>query len=48
MIPLQNGTSLNTTMARMHNFSLLVFLDSGKEAAGDIFLDDGVSLDMKE
>ena len=48
MIPLQNGTVLNTTMGRMQNFSLLVFLDSSMEANGDVFLDDGMSLDMKE
>lgn len=48
MIPLQNGTSLTTVTARTHNFTLLVFLDSDKKATGDVFLDDGVSLDIKE
>lgn len=48
MIPFQNGTALNTTISRKLNYSLLVFLDNQMEASGDVFLDDGQSLEIKE
>jgi len=48
VIPMQPGQALNTTISRSLNYSLLIYLDNNMEAMGDAFLDDGVSIDMKE
>ena len=45
---MQPGTALNTTASRMLKFALLAFLDSSLEATGDVYFDDGKSLDMKK
>ena len=37
---------LNTEESRANNFSLLVALDSNGGAKGDVFLDDGVSMNI--
>ena len=36
-----------TTESRKNDYSLLVVLDDAGEAGGDVFLDDGVSVDIK-
>ena len=44
VLPLQ-APALNTALSRQNNFTLLVALDANSTASGDIFLDDGDSLD---
>jgi alpha-glucosidase len=36
-----------TTESRKNDYSLLVVLDGIGEASGDLFLDDGLSIDIK-
>lgn len=45
MLALQDP-GLNTEDSRAKNFSLLVALDSGGGAKGDVFLDDGISINI--
>ena len=45
---MQPGTALNTTASRLLKFALLAFLDSSLEATGDVYLDDGKSIDVKK
>ena len=47
VLPLQ-APALNTALSRQNNFTLLVALDANSTASGDIFLDDGESLDTVE
>lgn len=46
VIPMQNPGN-TTTESRKNDYSLLVVLDGIGEASGDIFLDDGLSIDIK-
>ena len=39
--------SNTTAESRKNGYTLLVVLDAIGEARGDVFLDDGVSVDMK-
>ena len=45
MIPMQKP-GLTTAESRKNDYTLLVVLDAIGEASGDVFLDDGVSIDM--
>ena len=47
MIPMQDP-GLTTTVSRNNSFSLLVALDESGAAKGDLFLDDGESIDITE
>ena len=47
MIPMQDP-GLTTTVSRNNSFSLLVALDGGGRAEGDLFLDDGESINITE
>ena len=44
MIPLQDP-GLTTAESRRNKFSLLVALDSNGMASGELYLDDGISVD---
>lgn len=46
VIPMQKPGN-TTTESRKNDYTLLVVLDDAGEAAGDVFLDDGVSIDIK-
>ena len=46
VIPMQKPGN-TTAESRKNDYTLLVVLDGSGEANGDIFLDDGVSIDMK-
>ena len=46
VVPMQKPG--NTTLeSRKKDYSLLVALDASGEASGDVFLDDGLSVDIK-
>ena len=45
VIPMQKP-GLTTAESRKNDYTLLVVLDAIGEASGDVFLDDGVSIDM--
>ena len=47
MIPMQDP-GLTTTESRKNPFSLLVALDGGGAAEGDLFLDDGEAIEITE
>ena len=46
VIPMQKPGN-TTTESRKNDYSLLVVLDGIGEASGDLFLDDGLSIDIK-
>ena len=46
VIPMQKPGN-TTTESRKNDYTLLVVLDGIGEASGDIFLDDGLSIDIK-
>ena len=47
IVPMQ-GAGMTTSSSRKNPFSLLVALDESSSASGDVYLDDGESLDMNK
>ena len=46
MIPMQ-GPALTTSASRQNEFSIVAALDRSGMAVGEVFLDDGESIDIK-
>ena len=47
IVPMQEP-GITTAASRKNPFSLLVALDGSSSAVGEMYLDDGLSLDMKK